>query len=113
MKGHETQMHASSRRTPAVVAGLIAALGLGAGAGAFAYAVAIDEPGQVVRQVTVEDSEPAARGSGVSIGDIYDRASPSVVEITASGSRALATSVEHYRSLGGRLGLTRGKPAAR
>ena len=57
MKGHETQMHASSRRTPAVVAGLIAALGLGAGAGAFAYAVAIDEPGQVVRQVTVEDSE--------------------------------------------------------
>jgi PadR family transcriptional regulator len=34
-------------------------------------------------------------------------------EITASGSRALAASVEHYRSLGGRLGLTRGKPAAR
>ena len=65
MKGHETQMHASSRRTPAVVAGLIAALGLGAGAGAFAYAVAIDEPGQVVRQVTVEDSEPAASVPGL------------------------------------------------
>ena len=27
-------------------------------------------------------------------------------EITASGSRALATSVEHYRTLGTRLGLT-------
>ena len=27
-------------------------------------------------------------------------------EITANGSRALATSVEHYRTLGGRLGLT-------
>jgi PadR family transcriptional regulator PadR len=27
-------------------------------------------------------------------------------EITASGSRALATSVEHYRTLGDRLGLT-------
>ena len=34
-------------------------------------------------------------------------------EITASGSRALATSVDHYRSLGGKLGLTRAKPAAR
>jgi S1-C subfamily serine protease len=86
MKGHETQMQPSSRRTPAVVAGLIAALGLGAGAGAFAYAVAIDEPTEVVRQVTVTDSETAASGSMLSIGDIYDRASPSVVEITASGS---------------------------
>jgi PadR family transcriptional regulator, regulatory protein PadR len=34
-------------------------------------------------------------------------------EITASGSRALADSVEHYRTLGGRLGLTTGKPTAR
>jgi len=34
-------------------------------------------------------------------------------EITASGSRALADSVEHYRTLGGRLGLTTGKPSAR
>ena len=33
-------------------------------------------------------------------------------EITASGSRALATSVEHYRTLGGRLGLTTGKSSA-
>jgi PadR family transcriptional regulator, regulatory protein PadR len=34
-------------------------------------------------------------------------------EITATGSRALADSVEHYRTLGGRLGLTTGKPSAR
>jgi PadR family transcriptional regulator, regulatory protein PadR len=34
-------------------------------------------------------------------------------EITASGSRALADSVEHYRTLGGRLGLTTGRPSAR
>ena len=33
-------------------------------------------------------------------------------EITAAGSRALAASVEHYRTLGGRLGLTTRKPSA-
>ena len=33
-------------------------------------------------------------------------------EITASGSRALAASVEHYRTLGERLGLTTRKPSA-
>ena len=32
-------------------------------------------------------------------------------EITASGSRALVASVEHYRTLGGRLGLTTQKPS--
>jgi len=34
-------------------------------------------------------------------------------EITAAGSRALAASVEHYRTLGGKLGLTRAKPSSR
>ena len=33
-------------------------------------------------------------------------------EITAAGSRALATSVEHYRTLGERLGLVTRKPSA-
>jgi PadR family transcriptional regulator PadR len=32
-------------------------------------------------------------------------------EITASGSRVLAASLEHYRTLGGRLGLGARKPA--
>ena len=34
-------------------------------------------------------------------------------EITAAGSRTLAASVEHYRTLGGKLGLTRPKPSSR
>ena len=33
-------------------------------------------------------------------------------EITAAGSRTLAASVEHYRTLGGRIGLTSRKPSA-
>ena len=33
-------------------------------------------------------------------------------EITASGSRALTTSLEHYHTLGGRLGVGARKPAA-
>ena len=33
-------------------------------------------------------------------------------EITAAGSRALAASVEHYRTLGERLGLVTRKPSA-
>ncbi len=33
-------------------------------------------------------------------------------EITASGSRALAESVEHYRTLGGRVGLAGRKPVS-
>ena len=32
-------------------------------------------------------------------------------EITATGARALAASVEHYRTLGGRLGLVSRDPA--
>ena len=32
-------------------------------------------------------------------------------EITAAGARALAESVEHYRTLGGRLGLTTRTPS--
>ena len=33
-------------------------------------------------------------------------------EITASGSHALTASLEHYRTLGGQLGLTTRKPSA-
>ena len=32
-------------------------------------------------------------------------------EITASGSRVLSSSVEHYRTLGGRIGVPSRKPA--
>ena len=76
-----------NRRTPILLAGLVAALGLGAGAGAAAYAVLSDEPTTVVRQVTVTDSEPAATADGLSIGEIYERAHKAVVEVTAGSTQ--------------------------
>ncbi len=81
-------MPSSTNRLPLGAAVVVAALGLGAGAGAFAYAVATDDARQVVRQVTVSDSEPTADGTGLSISEIYDRSEASVVEITASGTAA-------------------------
>jgi S1-C subfamily serine protease len=72
-------------RTSLLVAGLVAALGLGAGLGATAFAVLSDDGSTVVREVTVEDSEPAASADGLSIGTIYERAEPGVVEITTTG----------------------------
>ena len=80
-------MNSSRNRTPMFLAGLIAALGLGAGAGAVAYAVLSDESTTVVRQVTVNDSEPAATTDGLSIGVIYERSQKAVVEITASATQ--------------------------
>ena len=75
-------------RTSLFVAGLVAALALGIGLGAAAFAVLGAESTTVVRQVTVSDSEPAAAANGLTIGQIYARASKSVVEIaaTAGGS---------------------------
>lgn len=78
-------------RIPLVVAGLVAALALGIGLGAAAFAMLDDEPTTtVVRDVTVSSSEPAATGDGVTIGEIYSRASRGVVEITVvSGGSTL------------------------
>ncbi|MGH3065313.1 MAG: S1C family serine protease [Gaiellaceae bacterium] len=78
-------------RTPLVVAGLVAALGLGIGAGAAAIAVLADEPATtVVRQVTVAGAEPTASASadGQTIAQIYDRASDAVVEIAVTSGGA-------------------------
>jgi putative serine protease PepD len=77
-------LNPAHKRTPFVLAGLVAALGIGAGGGATAYAVLSDEAPTVVRQVTVTDSEPAASADGISIGTIYERSRRSVVEITTS-----------------------------
>lgn len=74
----------SRTRTPLVVFGLIATLALGLGLGAAAFAVLDDGATTVVRQVTVAGSEPVA-SDGLSVGDIYDQASKSVVEISAAG----------------------------
>jgi len=69
------------------LAGLLAALGLGAGGGAVVYAVLSDESTTVVRQVTVNGSEPAATADGLSIGEIYERSQEAVVKITASATQ--------------------------
>ncbi len=80
-------MNPSRSRTPLFLAGLIAALGLGAGAGALAYATLSDESTTVVRQVTVDNSEPAATADGRSISEIYESSQKAVVEITASATQ--------------------------
>jgi putative serine protease PepD len=77
-------MDSSRSRTPFVVAGLIAALGLGLGAGAASYAVLSDDSGTIVSQVTVTDSETAAAGDDLTIGEIYRRSHKAVVEISTS-----------------------------
>jgi S1-C subfamily serine protease len=76
-------------RTPLFVGGILAALVLGIGLGA-ASVTALDE-GQttVVRQVTVEGSEPVSE-SGLSASEIYERASDAVVEISATGGASRA-----------------------
>jgi S1-C subfamily serine protease len=79
---------AARSRTPHVLA-LVAALVLGLGIGAAAFAILDDGSTTVVRQVTVEGSEPVASG-GLSAAEIYDRASKAVVEISAGGSQARA-----------------------
>jgi putative serine protease PepD len=70
-------------RSRYVVAGIVAAVALGVGLGAAAFSVLGDGTTTIVRQVTVEGSEPVASGS-LSISQVYDRASKSVVEISAS-----------------------------
>ena len=62
-----------STRTLSLAAALVAAAGIGAG-GAATYAVLSDDGTRtVVRQVTVEDSEPAASASPLSVNQIYRR----------------------------------------
>jgi putative serine protease PepD len=67
-------------------AALAAAIGVGAFVGAATYSLLSDDPATVVREVTVEGSEPAAESSGLSTAQIYERAYRSVVEITAAGA---------------------------
>ena len=76
-------------RTRLAVFGLIAALALGVGLGAAAFAVVDGDGTTVVRQVTVEGSEPVVDG-GLSAVEIYDRSMKSVVEIAANGGAGRA-----------------------
>ena len=79
----------SRTRTPLVVLGLIATLALGLGLGAAAFAMLDDGATTVVRQVTVEGSEPIA-ADGLSVSEIYDQASKAIVEISANGGSSRA-----------------------
>ena len=74
------------RRTLLSVSGIVAAVVLGAGLGAVTFALIDDGSTTVVRQVTLEGSQPVASGA-LSIAQVYDQASKAVVEIAAtSGS---------------------------
>jgi putative serine protease PepD len=73
----------SRRRSLLAIAAIVAALVLGAGLGAATFALVDDGTTTVVRQVTVEGSQPVASGS-LSIAEVYDRASKAVVEIRAT-----------------------------
>ena len=69
-------------RTSLTVVGLITALTLGLGLGAVAFAVLDGGTTTVVRQVTIEGSQPVASDAR-SASEIYQRASKAVVEISA------------------------------
>jgi len=64
-------------------ASLLAAACIGAGGGAVAYSVLSDRGGTVVRQVTVQNAQPVASGSALSVNSIYKNTYRGVVEITA------------------------------
>ena len=74
---------AGRSRTPLLVAALVSALALGVGLGAAAIAV-LDDGSTIVRQVTVEGSQPVA-ANDLPAAQIYARASKSVVELAVSG----------------------------
>ncbi|HEX2302697.1 MAG TPA: trypsin-like peptidase domain-containing protein [Gaiella sp.] len=64
-----------------------AALVLAAGTGAATYATLSDPASQtVVREVPVGDSRPASSTSTLTVGEVYERAHESVVEITVTAA---------------------------
>jgi S1-C subfamily serine protease len=80
---------AGRSRTPLLVAALVSALVLGAGLGAAAFAM-LDDGSTIVRQVTVEGSQPVAE-SDLPAAQIYERTSKSVVELAAAGGSGMAS----------------------
>ena len=80
---------AGRSRTPLLVAALVSALVLGVGLGAAALAV-LDDGSTIVRQVTVEGSQPVASNDLPAV-QIYELASKSVVELGASGGTGTAS----------------------
>jgi putative serine protease PepD len=80
---------AGRSRTPLLVAALVSALVLGVGLGAAALAL-LDDGSTIVRQVTVEGSQPVA-SNDLPAAQIYELASKSVVELGASGGTGTAS----------------------
>jgi putative serine protease PepD len=78
-------MKRPEKRIVSVGAALAAAVGIGALVGAGTYA-SLDDAPTVVREVTVESSEPTSQSSGLSPTQINERAYSSVVEITVSAT---------------------------
>ena len=78
------------RRRPrsSLIASLLVAACLGAGGGAAVYAATASGDGTktVVRQVTVESSQPASHTTALSINEIYRLAHRGVVDVTVAGS---------------------------
>jgi putative serine protease PepD len=69
-----------------LIASLLVAACLGAGGGAAVYAVASSggDTKTIVRQVTVQDSQPASRSTALSVNEIYRRTHRGVVDITVT-----------------------------
>jgi putative serine protease PepD len=63
----------------------LAAVGVGAFVGAGSFALLEDDAAPTVREITVDNSEPAAQASALSVAQVYERSYKGVVEITASG----------------------------
>src|SRR5437763_11665774 len=74
-------------RTAAIVAIILGTAVIGAAAGAGTYSLLADNGTTVVRQVTVQGSQPAS-SSKLSIASIYNLAYRGVVQITATGTTA-------------------------
>jgi putative serine protease PepD len=89
-------------RTSLTIAGLIATLTLGLGLGAAAFAAFGTDSTTVVRQVTVEGSEPTA-ANGLTASEVYARASKSVVEISAGSGQGSAQGSGFVYDAGGHI----------
>ena len=76
-------MKQPEKRIVSIGAALAAAVGIGALVGAGTYA-SLDDSSTVVREVTVENSEPTSQSSALSPAQIYERAYRSVVELMVS-----------------------------
>ena len=88
------------RPSTPLIASLVAVACLGAGGGAVAYS-ALSDGNTVVRQVTVQNAEPTASTSAMSVNSIYRRAYRGVVEITVqTGSGSAEGSGFVYDSSG-------------